>query len=111
MEDAHVAAVSSVISSLQGFCRGSNPSKRTLCRREIHERVLMEEISRSDDPEYLNWRLGNETAMRACLDECRIHGKTMTRPCNSQCLNPVVQGVWKRTNVPEFEAIIAKYAD
>lgn len=111
MEDSHVAAVSSVISSLQGFCRGGNPGKRQLCRREIYERVLMEEIARSDDPEYVKWRTNNEAHLQACLDECRVTGKTMVRPCNTRCLNPVVQGVWKHTNVPEFEAIVTKYAD
>lgn len=106
-----MAAVSSVISSLQGFCRGKNSDKRQMCRREIQERVLMEEIARSDDQEYLKWRLGNEAKLQACLDECRITGKTMVRPCNTRCLNPLVQSVWKRTNVPEFEAIISQYAD
>ena len=111
MEDSHVAAVSSVISSLQGFCRGGNSGKRQLCRREIYERVVMEEVARSDDAGYVKWRTTNEANMQACLDECRITGKTVVRACNTRCLNPLVQGVWKHTNVPEFEAIIAKYAD
>lgn len=111
MEDVHAAALSAVISSLQGFCRGPNATSRQRCRREIHEKVVMEEISRSDDPEYFHWRKANSKKLEACFEECRATGKTEVKTCNGECLSTVVQGIWKRTNVPEYEAVIGKYAE
>jgi hypothetical protein len=111
MDESHVAGFTAVVRSLQRFCRIEDEEKRGLCQREVYERMLTEEIARGNEPDYIHWRLGRSEQIEDCYENCRLTGKNEVKLCNTRCLNSLVRDIWQRTNVPEFEAIAAKYSD
>jgi hypothetical protein len=110
MEENHITAVGGVISSLQSLCRSDVKHDRALCKREIKERMLMEEVSRVTDKNFINWKRGALAKAAGCFNECRLRGRQEVTQCNSVCLNPLVQEIWKSTNMSEYIGISEKYS-
>jgi hypothetical protein len=91
MEENHITAVGGVISSLQSLCRQDSKVSRQLCKREIKERMIMEEVSRITDHKFIDWKRGALTEAGECFTECRLKARSEVAQCNSACLNPLVQ--------------------
>jgi len=110
MAENYTAALEAVLGTLQSTCRNESSDKRYKCRREMRERVIMEEVAKCADPHHQAWKNAEFANIKSCYQNCKTHGKNRVKECNTRCLNSLVQGIWKRVNVPEFESIASKYA-
>lgn len=111
MAENYATAVGSVLSSLTSMCRTDSQGDRERCKREIRERMLFDEVARSTDVAIQGWKTDELGRIKECYAHCQIWGKHETRECNTRCLNSLVQGLWKRVNVHEYEQIAAKYTN
>jgi hypothetical protein len=110
MAENYAAALKGVLSSLQSNCRSEDTEKTGKCRRAMEERLVMNEVALSTDRSTQDWKTSELRSLRACFDECQISGRTKVRECNSTCSNHLLQGLWKRINLTEYEQIASKYA-
>lgn len=109
MEENYITSLGGVISSLQSLCRSESRTKRTLCKREIKERLIMEEVARCNDTEFQEWKDKAIDQAKVCFRECRLYSRDTITECNSACINPMIQEIWKNTNTAEFTGISQKY--
>ena len=111
MAENYTAALKAVIQSLQGFCKIDDNDSRKKCKREIYERAVIEELSRTTDKDWISWKENSLAKAKECYEYCRVWGKDEVKICNTTCLNPIVQGIWKGTNLTEYKHIISKYGE
>ena len=111
MEENYVTSLGGVISSLQSLCRSESKTKRALCKREIKERLIMEEVARCNDKEFAAWKDKALDKAQDCFKDCRLYARDTITECNSTCLNPMIQEIWKNTNMAEFIGISEKYTN
>lgn len=110
MAENYAAGLKGVISGLQSNCRSESKGNIEKCKRAIEERMIINEVALSTDIPSQKWRASQQASLSDCLDNCRINGRTKIRECNTVCSNNLIQGLWKRINIIEYEQIAAKYA-
>lgn len=109
MVESYTAALKGVISSLQGACRSEDPKKIQKCKRVIEEKMITNEIGLAFDEPTTQWRNSELKKVKDCYDKCHVVGRYKIRECNTVCLNSMIQSIWSRVNVIEFEEIAIKY--
>ena len=110
MAENYSAALSSILASLTSMCRFEDGDKQSMCKRELREKMLEDEVTRSTDPEVQKWKRSEFAELRGCYRDCQVRAKLFVKECNTRCLNSLVQSLWQRVNVSEYEKIVAKYA-
>jgi hypothetical protein len=110
MAENYSAALKGILSSLQSSCRNEDKEKRKNCRRAMEERVIINEVALSLDKPTQEWRKTEISKVKSCYDNCHVTGRYKIRECNSACLNNLIQGLWKRIDVSEFEKISLNYS-
>ena len=110
MAESYPAALKGVLSSLQSSCRSENSDNIKKCKRAMEERIVINEVALSLDKPSQTWRSRELAKVKSCYHECQINGKHEVRECNTLCLNSLIQGVWGRINLAEYDQIASKYA-
>jgi hypothetical protein len=110
MAEMYAAALKGVMSNLQGLCKSDNKEKVKTCRRAVEEKVIISEVALSTDVKVHANRLDLESEAQECFDRCRNTGRDAVRECNTLCGNKIIQNLWKRIDIGEFEKIAKKYA-
>lgn len=110
MAENYAAALKGVLSGLQSSCRSETQDNTKKCRRAMEERLIMNEVALSLDKPSQKWRAGELNKMKDCYRECQLNGRQQIRECNTLCLNSMIQGLWGRINLAEYDQIASKYA-
>lgn len=110
MAETYVSALKGVLSGLQGNCRSDNPENNRKCRRAMEEQMVISEIALSTDAKSQSWREAELAKTSLCFDNCRVTGRLLVRECNTLCSSSLIQNLWGRISIVEFEKIAAKYA-
>lgn len=72
--------------------------------------MIINEIALSTDNKSHEWRENELAKAKACFDDCRVTGRVMVRECNTLCSNNIIQSLWQRVSIVDFEKIASKYA-
>ena len=109
MAENYSVAFNSVLAALRSMCRNEDSEKKSKCQREIYERMLFDEVARCTDVTIQQWKQSELDNMKACYKDCQVRSKSEVKECNTRCLNPLVQSLWQKINVKEYESIASKY--
>ena len=104
------AALKGVVTSLQSNCRSADPDQQGKCKRAVEEFMVISQVAVANNTEFANWRSSEMERAQQCYNNCQITGRDVVRQCNSTCLNGLIQGIWTRVSLPEYERIARKYA-
>lgn len=99
-----------MISGHQSNYRSENAANIHKCKRTIEERVAINEVALSTDKQSQRLRASEVLKLHRCFDECQTNGYTKVHDCNTLCTNGLIQGLWKRINLAEYDQITSKYA-
>lgn len=76
----------------------------------MEERMIISEVALSQDKPIQQWKATELGKVKDCYDRCHVEGRTQIRECNSACLGGLIQALWTRVNIEEFDQIAMKYA-
>jgi hypothetical protein len=110
MAESYAAALKGILNNLQGNCRSASVESLNTCKRAIEEQLIIAEVATSTDLKVQESNKNELRKVNECFDNCRFSGRTMVRECNTTCSNSLIQSLWRRVNLQEYEKIAAKYA-
>ena len=110
MAESYASALKGILSNLQGNCRSSSGENVKTCKRAMEEHLIIGEVGLSTDNATQASRQQVQAEVQECFNNCRITGRDRVRECNTLCSNSLIQALWKRVNLQDYERIATKYA-
>ena len=110
MAESYASALKGILSNLQGNCRSSSVENVKTCKRAMEEQLIIGEVGLSTDQSTQNSRQRELARVQECFSNCRITGRDQVRECNTYCSNSLIQSLWQRVHLQDYERIAAKYA-